>query len=59
VKNLNLNNELDDFDGGDYYEDGDEGGKSSQSSQPICFFLIGFLEISAEDKGEEAHHFTN
>jgi elongation factor 1 alpha-like protein len=39
VKNLDLDKELDDFEGGTYYEDGDEGGKSSQSSQPVCFFL--------------------
>ena len=29
VKNLNLDEELDDFDGGANYEDGDENGKQS------------------------------
>jgi elongation factor 1 alpha-like protein len=37
VKNLDLDKELDDFEGGTYYEDGDEGGKGSQSSNLFAF----------------------
>ena len=59
VKNLDLDEELDDYDGGDPYDDDDENSTGEDSEVFIAVRLLltcRNIDISAEDRGDSCLH---
>ena len=60
VKNMDLDNELDDFDGGeDYYDDGDDNGLQPPSSSLLPYKMDAHgsvpTELAEDDKGSSQY----